>query len=72
MATHLSKAQQEWLDKYENQSGFEPMSVHEFENGDISFDLLVHRNMRWLEEHQNEVYRACEKPVAGMFDDENV
>lgn len=69
MRSVLSKEQQQWLKQYETESGFEPLFVHELESGEISFYELFQKNLRWLEMHQNERYRASEKIVPGMFDD---
>lgn len=69
MSYKLSASQSQWVKKYQTESGFEALYVHEFEAGNLSFYELVQANLSWLESHQNERYKACEKVVSGMYDD---
>ena len=58
----------EWLRRYESQTTFEPMSMEEYLDGEMSFRDLVWENADWFEDWSTDVHLAITK---GLPEDAN-
>lgn len=59
----LSPARRDWLKRYEEETGFEPMSLEDFKAGNTTWADLVRENLRWYELHTKDVYRRISSDV---------
>ena len=60
-----SKRQREWLQNYYDQTGFDALYQHEFDQRAVTFAKLMSDNFEWYESHANATKRAIEKyPVS--------
>ena len=53
----LSTEELDWLKNYEAETGFEPLHLEDFIEGEITFRELARRNITWWEDHAAGVLR---------------
>lgn len=50
-----------WAINFEDVTGFEPMYQDEYQSQEISFAEFKSKNLRWLENHQIDVFQSAER-----------
>lgn len=67
-AKKITKAQKEWLEHYESQTGFEPMHQEALDSGEMTFNDVRKSNIGWYEMHTSDVYLRISKKSSGLTD----
>ena len=58
-AKRLRGPQRAWALNYEAVTGFEPLRQDDYDAGTLSFEDFKAWNLRWLEDHQSEVFESA-------------
>lgn len=64
-AKKINAAQRKWLDRYERQTGFEPMHQDDLDAGRMTFAEVARRNAQWYEDHTSEIHHFIQQPIPG-------
>lgn len=62
-ATKISAAEREWLERYENTTGFEPMFQDEIDSGETTFFQAAQENIKWFEDWSSDAMLGITRKV---------
>lgn len=62
-ATKISAAEREWLERYENATGFEPMFQDEIDSGETTFFQAAQENIKWFEDWADDAMKGITRGV---------
>ena len=65
-AKKVNAAQRQWLKRYEDLTGFEPMHQEDLDAGTMTFSEVAWRNVHWYEDHTSDMHLAIQRPIRGM------
>ena len=55
MSKQMSKRRKAWCERYEQETGFEPL-MDDFLYGDETFHQAVHKSVRWFEDWSSDAH----------------
>ena len=62
-AKNVTKAQREWLNRYLNETTFEPMWQGELTDGTMTFEQVAKANLDWFETWMHDAYNAVSRDI---------
>lgn len=64
----VTRAQRQWLEKYERDTGFEPMRQDELDGTALKFYEIARDNVQWFERWASDTYLFISSNIPGADD----
>jgi hypothetical protein len=64
-AKKINAAQRQWLQRYERETGFEPMHQEDLDARTMTFAEVAQRNTQWYEDHTSDTHLRIQDPING-------
>lgn len=62
---NITAEQKTWLEKYERETGFEPLYQEDIDSGEKTFLEAALINVHWYEEHTSDVHLRIQRGIPG-------